>query len=872
MRIRSISLNNVRRFTSPVRLEGLSNGLNVLCKPNEFGKSTLFDALQAVFFKAHSSSDKDIKALRPHAGGAPEVTVEIETDDGRFTIAKRWMSKPSATIEKDGRLIAQADEAESWISQLLGGGDGGPSGLLWVRQGLTALTEGSKKEQKAALEARRDLLSSVTGEVEAMTGGRRMDMALARCREELLNFATPKGRPKAGGPWKAAEELVEALLAEHKNLATTATNLRHDLKERKRKRRELTELEDPEAAASRKERLKDATAELQAAERHAEAVESESRKVDAARLIVTNLKTRLTTLRDSTKERTDAEEAVANASKEATAASLNLESAEATRAKAQLQLKESQIAYKNALDALRASQRRQAALDGAERRKELIERIKNAQTARNNMESAAAEAKRGPDSKSLRQLEDLASDLTTARAIRDGEAAQLIMAYDEGSEGKIKRNGEELPGDRPLAIPNGADLAIEGIGVLTVSAGTGGQDDGSVDKAEKALFAALERHGCTTIEEARNAAEARDAAEHRRMEAKASLDSLAPDGIEDLRAKLAAIPELKEVEEDVPPLADAEQLLAQADDTRLKAETSRTAATDHLSDARSTSSRIDAELKAAQERLSRATASLGRLGDTDETALNDELRRATTALEAAEALHSEKVRSSPDLAAAEAKLKRAQSVEETARAEIVRLKPELATLDERIARSAGDAVEERLAETDQKLEVAQATLARIEQEVAVLLRLETVLEEARSDARERYFEPVAIELKPLLQLLWPDAELSWGDKTLLPTALIRNGQEEPIEILSGGTKEQVALLVRLAFARMLAKHGHNAPVILDDALVFTDDDRIELMFDALHRQADDLQILVLSCRQRAFRNLGGNSVRVTTRSLSSNTA
>ncbi len=48
------------------------------------------------------------------------------------------------------------------------------------------------------------------------------------------------------------------------------------------------------------------------------------------------------------------------------------------------------------------------------------------------------------------------------------------------------------------------------------------------------------------------------------------------------------------------------------------------------------------------------------------------------------------------------------------------------------------------------------------------------------------------------------------------------------------------------------------PIILDDALVFTDDDRIELMFDALHRQAGDLQILVLSCRQRAFRDLGGN--------------
>jgi hypothetical protein len=35
------------------------------------------------------------------------------------------------------------------------------------------------------------------------------------------------------------------------------------------------------------------------------------------------------------------------------------------------------------------------------------------------------------------------------------------------------------------------------------------------------------------------------------------------------------------------------------------------------------------------------------------------------------------------------------------------------------------------------------------------------------------------------------------------------------------------------------------------------------MFDALHRQAGDLQIIVLSCRQRAFRGLGGKSLRIT---------
>ena len=74
--------------------------------------------------------------------------------------------------------------------------------------------------------------------------------------------------------------------------------------------------------------------------------------------------------------------------------------------------------------------------------------------------------------------------------------------------------------------------------------------------------------------------------------------------------------------------------------------------------------------------------------------------------------------------------------------------------------------------------------------------------------------------------------------------------------------EQIALLVRLAFARMLAKVGAPAPVIFDDAIVYTDDDRIERMFDVLTRQAHDLQIIVFSCRQKAFRDLGGRGLDI----------
>ena len=127
---------------------------------------------------------------------------------------------------------------------------------------------------------------------------------------------------------------------------------------------------------------------------------------------------------------------------------------------------------------------------------------------------------------------------------------------------------------------------------------------------------------------------------------------------------------------------------------------------------------------------------------------------------------------------------------------------------------------------------------------------------------EDYVGPVMAELRPLLRMLWPEAELSVDAGKVLPEELQRGGETAAFDSLSGGTQEQIALLVRLAFARLLARSGHPAPVILDDAIVYTDDARIEKIFDALTMQADELQILVFSCRQKAFRGLGGTQLTI----------
>jgi uncharacterized protein YhaN len=95
------------------------------------------------------------------------------------------------------------------------------------------------------------------------------------------------------------------------------------------------------------------------------------------------------------------------------------------------------------------------------------------------------------------------------------------------------------------------------------------------------------------------------------------------------------------------------------------------------------------------------------------------------------------------------------------------------------------------------------------------------------------------------------------------SALRRSGPAgEVFDKLSRGTQEQIAVLVRLAMGAMIRDKGHDVPIILDDALVFSDDARIEQMFDAINRAGRNQQVIVLTCRTRSFASLGGRNLRI----------
>jgi DNA repair exonuclease SbcCD ATPase subunit len=861
MKLRAIHLENVRRFTDRIEINDIGDGLNVLCAPNEHGKSTVFDALHALFFKDRKSWDKEIRALAPHSGGDPTVGADVEIGGDLFRIEKRWTRSRAGDIRvwRNGALYRQADDAEAWLTEAVKAPkDGGPAGLLWVRQGLTTLDDGDQGRA-----ARRDLMSSVAGEVEAITGGRRMDAALATCTAALGQYVTATGKARENGPLRDVQVRVSSLEEREAALSTIVTELRQHIDRRLAARRELADLEAPEGRAEREARLAEARKTLEAAEGHARRLAEAVAAEEAARREVTRAREALETL-----QRLDGEMRAASADLDRTSESHRraldalaqaTEAAKAAAARHATAMAEAD----GAAEALPRATRASAASAAVARRADLVRAIKSAESYRSEMEASAAEVGRELTPQALERFETLDRDLRAARRAVEAEAASVSVAYLAGREGSVRIGARPVEAGERVTVTAAVVLDLDGIGHLTVTPGAG-TDETVVARAKQALDTALQETGIGTIDEARASVAARQKAEARGRDAKAALDAVAPDGIERLREALAALPEPVEDAGDVPDLAAAEAAEAAARAALQTGEVALESARAALAEAQRAASVAETAADGARLRLDRAKAALSGVEDVaaELDARQATLGTAVTAGAAAARLREDLARAAPDLVGAQAAHERAASVLRRAEDDCQRLRIELGRLDVAIDMRAGEAVEEELADVEAQLVPARAQLAALGFEVEVLKRLKAALETARSSARDRYVEPVKRELVPLLRLLWTDAELQFDAEEVLPTSLVRNGEAEDFSVLSGGTKEQIALLVRLAFARMLAKAGTPAPVILDDAIVYTDDDRIERMFDALTRQAQDIQILVFSCRQKAFRDLGGRSLTI----------
>lgn len=870
MKISALRLFNVKRFAGRgVAIEGIGEGVNVLCAANEFGKSTSFEALHALFFQPHSSTAGDVRNLRPYSGGNPIIEADISTDEGHYRLTKQYYGSKFARVADitTGRLLAQADEAENFISNLIRGGAGGPAGLLWVRQGITGIEKRSRTEEESDKQVRAGLLESVQGEVEAVTGGRRMADIMAATAEAGSILVTATGRPKTGGRFAAAIDLRDRLASEEQRLSGEVASLRDALDDRSKASRRLAELEIADEREARRNAVEVAQAKFDTARAQSDrlkAAEAEHNlaleRRDGADLSWKTYQEALgqaQSVLDDTQKATQHREEAVNRRRNA------VEQIEKAQREAETAEADGQAA-REALDLLDAAAQAQTAAD---KRLELQQRLDQAENARRAIEDSEAQlAQARLPADAIDELAELDIMIARIRAVQQAARPSIIVAYQDEAAGRVTLSGEALNHGEERGYDGHAQLVAPSVGTITLRSNRPEQDDGRLEQAEESRRTLLASMGVSDLAAARAQQVVAHELQARANESRAQLAVLAPDGLAKLQADVAehasvdpAPIELKaDPAETRTVLNEAERRRKQAGQTARSIEPVRVSADEAFV-------RAETELAKLQAQTQQVDAILG---PVEQRALRgqeltDRLADLAQALSEAEAIVTEQRDAAVSLEAAEAALTRVLSVEQAAEMETQQLRENIAGLNAQIRTRSDEAIEEKWRETAEALDAATIRAAAFEKEVAVLLRLTIALETARSEARELYLKPVMTELQPLLGLLFDDISIVFDEKTLLPQTILRNGQEEEVDRLSGGMREQLSVLTRLAFARLLARNGRPAPVILDDALVYSDDDRIERMFDALHRQSRDQQIIVFSCRQRAFQKLGGNILQMT---------
>ena len=536
--------------------------------------------------------------------------------------------------------------------------DGGPAGLLWVRQGQSGLDEG-----EATQRARRDLLTSVAGEVEAMTGGRRMDLARDLCRKERDRYLTRTGRPKADGPLKRAGDAVTSLRQRRDELAQKSGELRRELDRRHELRRELADLDDPEVEETRAKRLSEAEASHAEVLRHHEMLEQARQRELAKGAERDREAERLGALDRNLAERKAARAAFAVAQEEERAATADAQTAEAEVTEVAAAHETARLAADAAAKTLQTALRVAASRAAEERRTELNVLLRRAEGLRQRAEQAAAEAKAEVPEDVLSGLETLDEDLRVLKRTRETDAATVRMAYADGRTGGVSLDGLELPDRERVPIPDGATLEIDQLGRLDIFPGRKATD-AIVAEAAAVLAAALEDTGFGTLAEARESARRRRMADERRRDAEAELAGVVPRGIDALRTRIAALPEPVEAPDDLPSIEAAQEQDAVARKALADASKRWNAGRSASEERQKQAARAAAALEAAESRQARAETLLAEFEDPEaersrlETVVSELTVVHSDAMQACKALATE----APDLEAAGAALDRARSV------------------------------------------------------------------------------------------------------------------------------------------------------------------------------------------------------------------
>ncbi len=865
MQLIELEVNQFRQFRQPLRLSDLQPGLNVIAGPNESGKSTLVRALRAAFFERYGSSV--MTDLQPwgDSSAAPEVNLSFLWQAQTWRLHKRFLKQKRCDLHIDSQHWS-GGEAEEKLAALLGyefPGKGvskaehwGIPGLLWIEQGSgheisTAVSHASEHLQAA--------LGNTLGELASSGGDRVLDAVNSQLAELQTRTGKPTGRYAQLLQAAAEQAGKEAALAERVARYRSEVDQLGQLVQQQA----ADELHKPWLEYRRRER--EAQQALDQVEGLQQQQQQDLQLQAQCRNTLRLIREQIAGYQHQLEERERRKQALSSAAarhqslqQQAQEAAHGLQRTEHDHAAAREQCQQvrnhaqwqQQVTDQAALQA--RLKQLQPRLEAA--RRSVTEVTDWQQTLQHNQLPAA-------ELKALRQLQT-ALDQVLARQ----HQAATRLEYDLTTS-EVSLDGQALDGRGEQWLTRAAELELGTLGTLRIV--PGGSDLGELRREQQRVqdaYAALcQQLGVKDLAAAEQREEQAQQAERQLAAAQTRLAGLAPDGVAALeqsldacQQQLASLPALPEEAAGQQPeisLHQAESLLTAAEEAWRQAEQRARDVQQQLAAAEREQRAAEAELNRLQTHIAELQSQQQAQGLTSQ--LNEQLSIAQTLQQRLSERAEQIAAARPDILQDDrVRFTRTAEQLEQAFAErktsIVGLRSGLQALN-------AEALEEQLAAARQAAEQTTRRLQEVERRAAALCLLRDLLGEQRQALTKRLQAPLQAHIQHYLRLLFPQADLL-VDEQLQPRQLVRQqpggAVNDPLEALSYGAREQMGLISRLAYADLLQAAGRPTLIILDDALVHSDNQRLDdmkrILFDAARRH----QVLLFTCHADKWQDLG----------------
>lgn len=868
MKLHRLTLTNYRGIAHR-EIEFPDHGVVVVCGANEIGKSSMIEALDLLLEAKDRSTKKEVKQVKPtHSDVGAEVSAEISCGPYRFVYRKRFHKKceTELTVITPYREQLTGDEAHERVRAMLA--ETVDSDLWHAQRVLQAASTAAV--DLSGCDALSRALDVAAGDSGGLCGTE--PLLIERIDAEYARYFTPTGRPT--GEWAAAiARLADAEAAVAECAAAVA-----EVDERVSRHAALTEqvadlsqrriAAGPRVTAARQaaDRIAELTAQRREAQLVAEAAaatKAAAAQAHSGRLqLLADIDTRAAavTQTHAQVQQAAADHAVAQADAQACDTALQ----HATEALAELERR------------VQEAQRTVERSAGREEADRLAARLDKIDAIQRDRERISAELSTiAVTEELLRRIEDAAAAVdrigdqlaSTSAAVEFTAVADIHLV--------IGDRQVSLPAGQSWSITAVGPTAVEVPGVLTARVTPGATTLDVQAKhaaAQQELAAALTAGAVADLGAARSADQRRRELQGTRDQLGATLAGLCGDEpLDELRSRLARL-RAEHPEQPAAPTGGAADLAAARTELEALAQAracasaecvtrrqAATAAAARLAETATAATvlqnRLDtlrAELDAATGRLAAERASVGdeELAASADAALRAEQAAERRVADLADALAA----ASPDAVAAEL-------ADATQESESLRERYEEAagalrevTIELSVFGSEGRQGKLDAAETEREHAASEHSQVGRRARAAQLLR--SVMTRHRDTTRQRYVEPYRAELQRLGRPVFgPTFEVDI-DSDLCIRSRTLNGITVPYESLSGGAKEQLGILARLAGAALVAKEDA-VPVVVDDALGFTDPDRLAKMGQLFDSVGSHGQVIVLTCSPDRYDGVKG---------------